>query len=154
MKELKVYFVSREQAESLKELGFKDECLAWYRENGDFITNPAYRPAYRNISTGAPLMAQAYDWLYAKLGTLSSNIDDGIEKLRLSKKKIQFTICLTFEVYQIGKTYEDGNYLIIREGENYPVSICFAYGQMVDIDGVGFDDEDVSYISPSFEVIR
>jgi hypothetical protein len=150
MKELKDYFVSHSQAESLKELGFKDECLASYRENGDFNTNPAYR----NISTGAPLIAQALDWLYAEIGTLSNNVDDGIEKLRLLRKKIQFTINLTFEVYQVGKTYEDGNYLIIREGENYPVSICFAYGQMVDIDGVGFDDEDVSYISPSFEVIR
>lgn len=150
MKELKDYFVSHSQAESLKELGFKDECLAWYRENGDFNTNPAYR----NISTGAPLIAQAIDWLYAEIGTLSNNVDDGIEKLKALRKKIQFTINLTFEVYQVGKTYEDGNYLIIRENENYPVSICFAYGQMVDIDGVGFDDEDVSYISPSFEVIR
>ena len=150
MKELKDYFVTKEQAESLKELGFKDECLAWYRENGDFNTNPAYR----NISTGAPLIAQALDWLYVEIGTLSNNVDDGIEKLKVLRKKIQFTINLTFEVYQVGKTYEDGNYLIIREGENYPVSICFAYGQMVDIDGVGFDDEDVSYISPSFEVIR
>ena len=150
MKELKDYFVSHSQAESLKELGFKDECLAWDRENGDFNTNPAYR----NISTGAPLIAQAIDWLYAEIGTLSNNVDDGIEKLKALRKKIQFTINLTFEVYQVGKTYEDGNYLIIRENENYPVSICFAYGQMVDIDGVGFDDEDVSYISPSFEVIR
>ncbi len=150
MKELKDYFVSHSQAISLKELGFKDDCLAWYRDIGDFNTNPAYR----NISTGAPLIAQAIDWLYAEIGTLSNNVDDGIEKLRLLRKKIQFTINLTFEVYQVGKTYEDGNYLIIREGENYPVSICFAYGQMVDIDGVGFDDEDVSYISPSFEVFR
>lgn len=150
MKELKDYFVSQEQAVSLKELGFKDECLAWYRENGDFNTNLAYK----NISTSAPLIAQAYDWLYAEIGTLSSSIDEGIEKLRLLRKKVTVTVTLTFEVYQVGKTYEDGNYLIIREGENYPVSICFAYGQMVDIDGVGFDDEDVSYISPSFEVIR
>ena len=150
MKELKDYFVCQEQAVSLKELGFKDECLASYRENGDFNTNPAYR----NISTGAPLIAQALDWLYAEIGTLSNNVDDGIEKLKLLRKKVTVTVTLTFEVYKVGKTYEDGNYLIIREGENYPVSICFAYGQMVDIDGVGFDDEDVSYISPSFEVIR
>lgn len=150
MKELKDYFVSQEQAVSLKELGFKDECLAWYRENGDFNTNLAYK----NISTSAPLIVQAYDWLYAEIGTLSSSIDEGIEKLRLLRKKVTVTVTLTFEVYQVGKTYEDGNYLIIREGENYPVSICFAYGQMVDIDGVGFDDEDVSYISPSFELIR
>ena len=150
MKELKDYFVSQEQAVSLKELGFKDECLAWYRENGDFNTNLAYK----NISTSAPLIAQAMDWLSSELNVPFTSVDGGIEKLKLLRKKIQFTINLTFEVYQVGKTYEDGNYLIIREGENYPVSICFAYGQMVDIDGVGFDDEDVSYISPSFEVIR
>lgn len=150
MKELKDYFVTKEQAESLKELGFKDDCLAWYRENGDFNTNLAYK----NISTNAPLIAQAIDWLTGELGVGVININSAIENLRLSKKKIQFTINLTFEVYQSSKTYEDGNYLIIRENENYPVSICMAYGQMVDIDGVGFDDEDVSYISPSFEVIR
>lgn len=150
MKELKDYFVSHSQAESLKELGFKDECLAWYRENGDFNTNLAYR----NISTSAPLIAQAMDWLSSELNVPFTSVDGGIEKLKLLRKKVTVTVTLTFEVYQVGKTYEDGNYLIIREGENYPVSICFAYGQMVDIDGVGFDDEDVSYISPSFEVIR
>lgn len=150
MKELKDYFVSHSQAISLKELGFKDECLAWYKDIGDFNTNPVYK----NISTGAPLIAQAMDWLYAELGTLSNNVNDGIEKLKALRKKVTVTVTLTFEVYQRNKTYEDGEYLIIREGENYPVSICFAYGQMVDIDGVGFDDEDVSYISPSFEVTR
>ena len=150
MKELKDYFVSQEQAVSLKELGFKDECLAWYRENGDFNTNLAYK----NISTSAPLIAQAMDWLSSELNVPFTSVDGGIEKLKALRKKIILTVTLTFEVYQVGKTYEDGNYLIIREGENYPVSICFAYGQMVDIDGVGFDDEDVSYISPSFELIR
>ena len=150
MKELKDYFVSHSQAESLKELGFKDECLAWYRENGDFNTNLAYR----NISTGAPLIAQALDWLSSELNVPFTSVNDGIERLKALRKKVTVTVTLTFEVYQVGKTYEDGNYLIIREGENYPVSICFAYGQMVDIDGVGFDDEDVSYISPSFELIR
>jgi hypothetical protein len=150
MKELKDYFVSQEQAVSLKELGFKDECLAWYRENGDFNTNLAYK----NISTSAPLIAQAMDWLSSELNVPFTSVNDGIERLKALRKKVTVTVTLTFEVYQVGKTYEDGNYLIIREGENYPVSICFAYGQMVDIDGVGFDDEDVSYISPSFEVIR
>jgi hypothetical protein len=150
MKELKDYFVSHSQAESLKELGFKDECLAWYRENGDFNTNLAYR----NISTGAPLIAQAYDWLYAEIGTLSSSIDDGIEKLRLLKKKIQFTINLTFEVYQADKTYEDGEYLIIKEDDNYPISVIIAYGQICMNNGISFDDEDIAYISPSFEVFR
>lgn len=150
MKELKDYFVSQEQAVSLKELGFKDECLAWYRENGDFNTNLAYK----NISTGAPLIAQAYDWLYAEIGTLSSSIDDGIEKLRLLRKKIQFTINLTFEVYQADKTYEDGEYLIIKEDDNYPISVIIAYGQICMNNGISFDDEDIAYISPSFEVFR
>jgi hypothetical protein len=151
MKELKDYFVTKEQAESLKELGFKDDCLAWYRENGDFNTNLAYK----NISTNAPLIAQAIDWLITgELNVPFTSVNDGIEKLKSLRKKVTVTVTLTFEVYQSSKTYEDGNYLIIRENENYPVSICFAYGQMVDIDGVGFDDEDVSYISPSFEVIR
>lgn len=150
MKELKDYFVSHSQAESLKELGFKDECLASYRENGDFNTNPAYR----NISTGAPLIAQALDWLYAEIGTLSNNVDDGIEKLRLLRKKIQFTINLTFEVYQADKTYEDGEYLIIKEDDNYPISVIIAYGQICMNNGISFDDEDIAYISPSFEVIR
>lgn len=150
MKELKDYFVTKEQAESLKELGFKEECLAWYRENGDFNTNLAYK----NISTNAPLIAQAIDWLTGELNVPFTSVNDGIEKLKALRKKVTVTVTLTFEVYQASKTYEDGNYLIIRENENYPVSICFAYGQMVDIDGVGFDDEDVSYISPSFEVTR
>lgn len=150
MKELKDYFVTQEQAVSLKELGFKDECLAWYRENGDFNTNPAYR----NISTGAPLIAQAIDWLYAEIGTLSNNVDDGIEKLRLLRKKIQFTINLTFEVYQADKTYEDGEYLIIKEDDNYPISVIIAYGQICMNNGISFDDEDIAYISPSFEVFR
>ena len=152
MKELKDYFVSREQAESLKELGFKDDCLAWYRENGDFNTNLAYK----NISTGAPLIAQAKDWLLDELGTLSTNftVDEGIYKLRLLRKKIQFTINLTFEVYQADKTYEDGEYLIIKEDDNYPISVIIAYGQICMNNGISFDDEDIAYISPSFEVIR
>ena len=150
MKELKDYFVSHSQAESLKELGFKDECLASYRENGDFNTNPAYR----NISTGAPLIAQAIDWLYAEIGTLRNNVDDGIEKLKLLRKKVTVTVTLTFEVYQKNKTYEDGNYLIVLEDEDYPVSVCIAYGQMVDNNGISYNDEDVAFISPSFEVFR
>ena len=150
MKELKDYFVSHSQAVSLKELGFKDDCLAWYRENGDFNTNPAYK----NISTSAPLIAQALDWLYAEIGTLSNNVDDGIEKLRLLRKKIQFTINLTFEVYQADKTYEDGEYLIIKEDDNYPISVIIAYGQICMNNGISFDDEDIAYISPSFEVFR
>ena len=150
MKELKDYFVSREQAESLKELGFKDECLASYRENGDFNTNPAYR----NISTGAPLIAQAIDWLSSELNVPFTSVDDGIVKLKALRKKVTVTVTLTFEVYQKNKTYEDGNYLIVLEDEDYPVSVCIAYGQMVDNNGTSYNDEDVAFISPSFEVFR
>ena len=150
MKELKDYFVTQEQAESLKELGFKDDCLAWYRENGDFNTNLAYK----NISTSAPLIAQAIDWLIGELNIPYTNVDDGIVKLKALRKKVTITVTLTFEVYQSSKTYEDGNYLIILEDEDYPISVCIAYGQMVDNNGSNYNDEDVAYISPSFEVIR
>lgn len=150
MKELKDYFVSHSQAVSLKELGFKDECLAWYRENGDFNTNLAYR----NISTSAPLIAQALDWLSSELNVPFTSVDDGIEKLRLLRKKVTVTVTLTFEVYQKNKTYEDGNYLIVLEDEDYPISVCIAYGQMVDNNGTSYNDEDVAFISPSFEVFR
>ena len=150
MKELKDYFVTLDQAVSLKELGFKDDCLAWYRENGDFNTNLAYK----NISTSAPLIAQAIDWLIGELNIPYTNVDDGIVKLKALRKKLTITVTLTFEVYQSSKTYEDGNYLIILEDEDYPISVCIAYGQMVDNNGSNYNDEDVSYISPSFEIIR
>lgn len=148
MKELKDYFVSQEQAEILKDLGFKDECLAWYRENGDFNTNLAYK----NISTGAPLIAQAIDWLTGELNVPFTSVDDGIVKLKALRKKIILTVTLTFEVYQRNKTYEDGNYLIVLEDEDYPLSVCIAYGQMIDNNGTNYNDEDVAYISPSFVV--
>lgn len=148
MKELKDYFVSQEQAEILKELGFKDECLAWYRENGDFNTNLAYK----NISTGAPLIAQAIDWLTSELNVPFTSVDDGIVKLKALRKKVTITVTLTFEVYQRNKTYEDGNYLILLEDEDYPLSVCIAYGQMIDNNGTNYNDEDVAYISPSFVV--
>ena len=71
MKELKDYFVTKEQAVSLKELGFKDECLGYYRElgysDGEFTTNSSYK----DISTSAPLIAQAMDWLLDELGLLT-----------------------------------------------------------------------------------
>lgn len=149
MKELKDYFVSREQAESLKELGFRDTCLGYYRE-GELIL----KPSYDNSNIIAPLITQALDWLYAELGTLSNSVDSGIEKLRLLRKKVTVTVTLTFEVYQKNKTYEDGNYLIVLEDEDYPVSVCIAYGQMVDNNGTSYNDEDVAFISPSFEVFR
>jgi hypothetical protein len=150
MKELKDYFVTKEQAESLKELGFKDDCLAWYRENGDFNTNLAYK----NISTSAPLIAQAIDWLIGELNIPYTNVDDGIVKLKALRKKVTITVTLTFEVYQSSKTYEDGEYLIIKDNDNYPISVIIAYGQICMNNGIAFDDEDISYISPSFEVTR
>ena len=150
MKELKDYFVTQEQAVSLKELGFKDECLAWYRENGDFNTNLAYK----NISTSAPLIAQAIDWLIGELNIPYTNVDDGIVKLKALRKKLTITVTLTFEVYQSSKTYEDGEYLIIKDNDNYPISVIIAYGQICMNNGIAFDDEDISYISPSFEVTR
>ena len=150
MKELKDYFVTHEQAVSLNELGFKDECLAWYRENGDFNTNLAYK----HLSTNAPLIAQAMDWLYAELGTLSNNIDTGIENLKALRKKVTVTVTLTFEVYQKNKTYEDGEYLVVKEDEYFPISVAIVYGQMIDSNGSSYDDEDVALISPSFEVIK
>ena len=150
MKELKDYFVTQEQAVSLKELGFKDDCLAWYRENGDFNTNLAYK----NISTSAPLIAQAIDWLIGELNVPYTNVDDGIVKLKALRKKVTITVTLTFEVYQSSKTYEDGEYLIIKDNDNYPISVIIAYGQICMNNGIAFDDEDISYISPSFEVTR
>ena len=152
MKELKDYFVNQEQAESLKELGFKDDCLAWYRENGDFNTNLAYK----NISTSAPLIAQAMDWLLDELGVLTKSftVDEGIERLKALRKKLTITVTLSFKVYDHTKTYEDGEYLIIKNNDNYPISVVIAYGQICMNNGISFDDEDISYISPSFEVIR
>jgi hypothetical protein len=150
MKELKDYFVTQEQAESLKELGFKEECLAYYRENGEFTTNPSYK----NIATRAALILQALDWLFAELGTLSSSVDNGIIALKAIRKRINVTVSLTFEVYQSSKTYEDGEYLVIHEDYKYPVSVNVAYGQIVDSNGISYDDAYVKFISPSFEVIH
>ena len=150
MKELKDYFVTQEQAESLKELGFKEECLAYYRENGEFTTNPSYK----NIATRAALIIQALDWLFAELGTLSSSVDNGIIALKAIRKRINVTVSLTFEVYQSSKTYEDGEYLVIHEDYKYPVSVNVAYGQIVDSNGISYDDAYVKFISPSFEVIH
>jgi hypothetical protein len=150
MKELKDYFVTQEQAASLKELGFKDNCLACYTENGEL----AFRPSFHHTEINAPLIAQALDWLFAELGTLSSSVDNGIIALKAIRKKINVTVTLTFEVYQSSKTYEDGEYLVIHEDYKYPVSVNVAYGQIVDSNGISYDDAYVKFISPSFEVIH
>jgi len=154
MKELKDYFVSQEQAESLKELGFKFSCLACYTENGEL----AFRPSFHHTETSAPLIAQAIDWLANELGHtvtgVDNGIDSGIKALKAIRKRINVTVSLTFEVYQYSKTYEDGDYLIIQRDDNYPLSVSIAYGQMIDNNGLSFDDDNVAFISPSFEVIH
>jgi len=154
MKELKDYFVSQEQAESLKELGFKYSCLACYTENGEL----AFRPSFHHTETSAPLIAQAIDWLANELGhtvtDVDNGIDSGIKALKAIRKRINVTVSLTFEVYQSSKTYEDGDYLIIQRDDNYPLSVSIAYGQMIDNNGLSFDDDNVAFISPSFEVIN
>jgi hypothetical protein len=150
MKELKDYFVSQEQAESLKELGFKEECLAYYRENGEFTTNPSYK----NIATRASLIIQALDWLFAELGTLSSSVDNGIIALKAIRKRINVTVTLTFEVFQSSKTYEDGYYLVINNHSTYPQSIQILYGECIGDDGLELDNKEIEFISPSFEIIH
>ena len=154
MKELKDYFVSQEQAESLKELGFKYSCLACYTENGEL----AFRPSFHHTETSAPLIMQAIDWLANELGhtvtDVDNGIDSGIKSLKAIRKRINVTVTLTFEVYQSSKTYEDGDYLIIQRDDNYPLSVSVAYGQMIDNNGLSFDDDNVAFISPSFEIIH
>lgn len=148
MKELKDYFVSHSQAVSLKELGFDKPCLAHYNNFGDFYISP------NPTNTNAPLIAQAIDWLTSELGMSVVYIDNAIESLKALRKKVTVTVTLTFEVYQFSKTYEDGNYLIILEDEDHPISVAIVYGQMVDSNGTNYDDENVALISPSFEIIR
>jgi hypothetical protein len=152
MKELKDYFVTQEQAESLKELGFKDKCLASYSFDGDIT----FIPSIHSTETNAPLIAQTKDWLLDELGVLTTSftIDEGIERLKALRKKLTTTFTLTFKVYDHTKTYEDGEYLIVKRNEHFPISVSIAYGQIVDSNGSSFDDSDVSYITPSFEVIH
>ena len=148
--DLRNYFVSKEQSESLKELGFKDNCLACYTENGEL----AFIPSIHSTETNAPLIAQAIDWLSNELNGIVTSVNGGIENLKAIRKRINVTVSLTFEVFQYSKTYEDGDYLIIQRDDNYPVSVSIAYGQMIDNNGLSFDDDNVAFISPSFEVIH
>lgn len=148
MKELKDYFVTHEQAVTLKELGFDKPCLAHYNNFGDFYISP------NPTNTNAPLIAQAIDWLTSELGMSVVYIDNAIESLKALRKKVTVTVTLTFEVYQANKTYEDGEYLVVKKDEYFPISVAIVYGQMIDSNGSSYDDEDVALISPSFEVIR
>jgi len=154
MKELKDYFVSQEQAESLKELGFKYSCLACYTENGEL----AFRPSFHHTETSAPLIAQAIDWLSNELGHtvtgVDNGIDSGINALKAIRKRINVTVSLTFEVFQKSKTYEDGYYLVINNHSTYPQSIQILYGECIGDDGLELDNTEIEFISPSFEVIH
>ncbi len=150
MKELRNYFVSHEQAESLKELGFKEECLAHYRYDGELIL----KSSYQDGNTIAPLIMQAIDWLSNELGNDVTGVDSGIKALKAIRKRINVTVSLTFEVYQRNKTYEDGHYLIITNESTYPESIQILYGECTDYNGVMYDDCAISFISPSFEVVH
>ena len=150
MKELRNYFVSHEQAESLKELGFNDDCLACYSQNGEL----AFRPSFHSKETNAPLIMQAIDWLSNELGNDVTGVDSGFRALKAIRKRINVTVSLTFEVYQRNKTYEDGHYLIITNESTYPESIQILYGECTDYNGVMYDDCAISFISPSFEVVH
>jgi hypothetical protein len=154
MKELKDYFVSQEQAESLKELGFKYSCLACYTENGEL----AFRPSFHHTETSAPLIAQAIDWLANELGhtvtDVDNGIDSGINALKAIRKRINVTVSLTFEVFQKSKTYEDGYYLVINNHSTYPQSIQILYGECIGDDGLELDTTEIEFISPSFEIIH
>ena len=147
--ELKDYFVSQEQAESLKELGFKDACLAYYRE-GELIL----KPSYQDSNTIAPLIIQAIDWLANELGVNVNSINNGIENLKAIRKRINVTVTLTFEVFQKSKTYEDGYYLVINNHSTYPQSIQILYGECIGDDGLELDTTEIEFISPSFEIIH
>jgi hypothetical protein len=148
--DLRNYFISKEQSESLKELGFKDNCLASYTENGEL----AFRPSFHHTEINAPLIAQAIDWLSNALDNTVTGVDSGINALKAIRKKINVTVSLTFEVYQKNKTYEDGHYLIITNESTYPESIQILYGECTDFNGVMYDDCAISFISPSFEIIH
>jgi hypothetical protein len=150
MKELGDYFVSQEQAESLKELGFKYSCLACYTENGEL----AFRPSFHHTETNAPLIMQAIDWLSNELGNDVTGVDSGIKALKAIRKRINVTVSLTFEVFQKSKTYEDGYYLVINNHSTYPQSIQILYGECIGDDGLELDTTEIEFISPSFEIIH
>ena len=148
MKELKDYFVSHKQAESLKELGFTDACLACYTENDEL----AFRPSFHHTETNAPLIMQAVDWLTNELGSMVIQIDDSINELKAIRRKIDVTVTLTFEkFFPKNVVYSDGAYLVIEKNSSYPISVESAYGEFISYDGLTFDTNSVQYIAKSFK---
>lgn len=148
MKELKDYFVTFDQAVSLKELGFEMQCLAQYSKYGVFFTNNTSTPD----STPAPLILQALEWLSEESGSVQTDLNEAINALKVQNSKVYITVPLTFEIYKPKFIYSDCNYLVIDNKSNYPKSIRILYGECVDDYGIAIDDTNFLYISPSFEV--
>jgi len=147
--DLKNYFVSKEQSESLKELGFNDDCLAYYRYDGELILKPANTPG----GGGAALIAQAIDWLTNELGSIVTGVDTGIIMLKEIRKKIDVTVTLTFEkFFPSNVVYSDGAYLVIVKNSDYPISVDVLYGEFISYDEAPFDMDIIEYIAKSFKV--
>ena len=147
--DLRNYFVSKEQAESLKELGFNYGCLACYTENGEL----AFRPSFHHTETNAPLIMQAVDWLANELGSTITSIDEGIDTLRDIRKKIDVTVTLSFEkFFPKNVVYSDGAYLVIVKNSDYPISVDVLYGEFISYDEAPFDMDIIEYIAKSFKV--
>jgi len=147
--DLKNYFVSKEQSESLKELGFNDDCLAYYRYDGELILKPANTPG----GGGAALIAQAIDWLTNELGSIVTGVDTGIIMLKEIRKKIDVTVTLSFEkFFPKNVIYSDGAYLVIVKNSDYPISVDVLYGEFISYDEAPFDMDVIEYIAKSFKV--
>jgi len=147
--DLKNYFVSKEQSESLKELGFIYGCLACYTENGEL----AFRPSFHHTETNAPLIMQAVDWLANELGSTITSIDEGIDTLKEIRKKIDVTVTLSFEkFFPSNVVYSDGCYLVIVKNNKYPISVDVMYGEFVSYDEAPFDMDIIECIAKSFKV--
>jgi hypothetical protein len=146
--DLKNYFVSKEQSESLKELGFNEDCLAYYRYDGELILKPANTPD----GGGAALIAQAIDWLANELDSRITSIDDGIDTLKDIRRKIDVTVTLTFEkFFPKNVVYSDGAYLVMIRNNKYPISVDVLYGEFISYDEAPFDMDIIEYIAKSFK---
>lgn len=147
--DLKNYFVSKEQSESLKELGFNEDCLAYYRYDGELILKPANAIS----ENGTPLIMQAIDWLDNELDIRITSIDDGIDTLKDIRRKIDVTVTLTFEkFFPKNVVYSDGAYLVMIRNNKYPISVDVLYGEFISYDETPFDMDIIEYIAKSFKV--